>query len=612
MKEKNLDKSQTLRLRGKYGRYLEKFFRIDSLKKGWIFSIAILIFAFTIGIGYFFFGVIHDSRQQAIDGFNRLSEVSAENVSQRLGSSQEAAQMAAYSNSTQRYLLAEQPSVVINSTAAVNDMLNMISTYGNGFTDIFLFSDSGRKVSINNRLTDLVHHAFSVSGQESVHFTQSFYSPSVYYKGEKYVLYFFPVYGIVDGYRYRYNPIYGAVIYKVSDLLESLVCENYEGGVSVILDGEKVVGSTRVLTPSEISMLRTEEPGSRILRIGGEQFLVSVSEQAETGWKLIYFAPVRSLNITYGGTGSGLLIIVFAAVLLSAVLVVGFLSLVRKDIDRMTADVRTVGISGGRVSMPNLLEIRPIADAFNLALDDRQASAKREQELVAAQYEARLAQNNAEMIAYRSQINPHFLFNTLESVRSLAHRYGAGPVEQLVGGMSYMCRYSLYSKMIVKLEDELGHLGAYFTVMDARFPGRYTIMEAIDPDVLLYPALSMMLQPIAENALLHAFNGRRSGIVMVQAFKKEETLHVRIADNGVGMDEDVLERVRWRIHHADGETAHIDGVSDHGPEYKISIGLPNIYRRLRLAFGEKADLSVRSKKGYYTAVEITLPLKPVS
>ena len=344
-----------------------------------------------------------------------------------------------------------------------------------------------------------------------------------------------------------------------------------------------------------------------MVEIDGKQFLAGISIQKDTGWKSVYFAPVGSIQITYGSVGSRLLLLIAVAVVLAAVLVLGILSMVRKDIGQLTGDIRAAGAGGGRVREPELLEIQPIARAFNLALDDLQASARREQEAAAAQYEAQLAQSHAEMLAYRSQINPHFLFNTLESVRSLAHRYGAVPVEQLVGGMSYMCRYSLYSPMIVKLEDELGHLGAYFSVMEVRFPGRYRIMEAIDPDTMLWPALSMMLQPIAENALLHAFTGRRSGIILVQSFIKEKRLHIRIADNGIGMDEETLEKVRGKIERAKQETAHIDGISDHGPEYKISIGLPNINRRLGLAFGKEAGLSIRSKKGYYTVVEIVIP-----
>lgn len=583
------------------------FFHIRSLKKGWLLSMMLLLVTLTIVLVYLLFGVLRESRRQAVESFSQLSEVSAKNLDALLSESQEAAQMAGYSTAIQKYLLSDTPGVVISASSAANDLLNAISVYGNGFTEIMLFSERGRKITINNLYTDLVQKAFESSGDGDVHFKSAFYSQELYYKGENYIVYFFPVYGIIDGYRYRYNPIYGAVVYRMNDLLANLIAENYKGGTSAFLDGKRIVGSSRTLTPEEVKVFREQEPGFRMVEIDGKQFWAGISIQKDTGWKSVYFAPVDSIQITYGSVGSRLLLLIAVAVVLAAALVLGILSMVRKDIGQLTGDIRAAGAGGGRVREPELLEIQPIARAFNLALDDLQASARREQEAAAAQYEAQLAQSHAEMLAYRSQINPHFLFNTLESVRSLAHRYGAGPVEQLVGGMSYMCRYSLYSRMIVKLEDELGHLGAYFSVMEVRFPGRYRIMEAIDPDTMLWPALSMMLQPIAENALLHAFTGRRSGIILVQSFVKEKRLHIRIADNGIGMDEETLEKVCEKISRAELETAHIDGISDHGPEYKISIGLPNINRRLKLAFGKEAGLSIRSKKGYYTAVEIVIP-----
>lgn len=582
-------------------------FHIRSLKKGWLLSMTILFVTLTIVLVYLLFGVLWESRRRAVESFSRLSEVSAENLDALLSESQEAARMAGYSTAIQKYLLSDTPGVVISSSSAANDLLNAVRVYGDGFTEIMLFSERGRKIAINNLYTDLVQKAFESSGDEDVHFKSAFYSQELYYKGENYIVYFFPVHGIIDGYRYRYNPIYGAIVYQMDDLLANLIAENYEGGMSAFLDGKRIVGSSRTLTPEEVKVFREQEPGFRMVEIDGKQFWAGISIQKDTGWKSVYFAPVDSMHITYGNVGSRLLLLIAVAVVLTAVLVLGILSMVRKDIGQLTGDIRAAGVGGGRVREPELLEIQPIARAFNLALDDLQASARREQGAAAAQYEAQLAQSHAEMLAYRSQINPHFLFNTLESVRSLAHRYGAGPVEQLVGGMSYMCRYSLYSRMIVKLEDELGHLGAYFSVMEVRFPGRYRIMEAIDPDTMLWPALSMMLQPIAENALLHAFTGRRSGIILVQSFVKEKRLHIRIADNGIGMDEETLEKVREKISRAELETAHTDGVSDHGPEYKISIGLPNINRRLKLAFGKEAGLSIRSKKGYYTAVEIVIP-----
>ena len=211
--------------------------------------------------------------------------------------------------------------------------------------------------------------------------------------------------------------------------------------------------------------------------------------------------------------------------------------------------------------------------------------------------------NKAELALYKAQINPHFLFNTLESARSLAHHYHAQPVEQLIGGMSRMFRYSIYAPPAVPLEDELGQLGGYFSVMDIRFPGCFKVLEDIEPETLSWPVLPMLLQPLAENVLTHAFPNRR-GNLLVQSFIQNGRLHVRIADNGMGIARERLDQIIWTMKHTDGETA-----SEH-PEGNVqggTIGLPNIYRRLKLTFGDHAHLLLRSKEGYYTVVELVIP-----
>jgi two-component system sensor histidine kinase YesM len=303
--------------------------------------------------------------------------------------------------------------------------------------------------------------------------------------------------------------------------------------------------------------------------------------------------------------------IIMLFILLVAILMLGILIAIRKDITHLTEDIRNLSIDGaeGAVQPSRIAELQPVSTVINQTMEELRQSIRREQKLTADSYEARLAQTRSEMLAYRSQINPHFLFNTMESIRSMAHHYHAPLIEQVVGGMSQMFRYALYSPMIVPLEEELGHLGSYFSVMCARFPGRYRILEKIDPDTLSVPILSMILQPLAENALLHAFNGRKSGILLIQSFTRDGRLIVRIADNGIGIPEELLETIIDKMKTSTGETAHVNGHSDHGKDYKSSIGLPNIYRRLKLTFGDQAEMLLRSKEYYYTVVELQIPIE---
>lgn len=585
-----------------------RLFRITSLQSGLMRSMGILLMTLVLVFGYFAFGILPQAQNQAKANFSRYATVSCNQLEALLSSSQESAQIAAYSNVTQKFLLSDIPSVVIESKTAVMDMFSYISTYGYGFQDIVFFSDRGRKLSITNQYIDLAEEAIKISGiEDDRHFREAVYSPIMYYKEDKYLVYLFPVYGIIDGHRYDYNPILGAVIYQMEDLLDEIIGVQYENSAAIFMNESNILYSSRTLTKEEIISLKQTKSDEQQMQTSESKYLLESLELSVPDWRLVLLTPTNSLFSGMTEARYLLLWIMLAAMVLAGLVIVGILWSVRRSIMRMTAEIRLAGSDGIRVSPPQITELTPISEALNLAMEDLRQATVREQLYARDMYEAKLSQIRTEMLAYRSQINPHFLFNTLESVRSLAHRYGAQPVEQLVGGMSQMFRYSLYSPMMVQLEDELGHLGAYLSVMDARFPNRVRIMEDIDPETLSWPILSMVLQPLAENAIRHAFAGRRGGIILVQTFIHAKKLHVRIADNGVGIEQTALDSLLDKIHRYNGEAEKDRDADFKSQKSKISIGLPNIYHRLRLTFGEQADLLLRSREGYYTVVELVIP-----
>lgn len=585
-----------------------RLFRITSLQSGLMRSMGILLMTLVLVFGYFAFGILPQAQNQAKANFSRYATVSCNQLEALLSSSQESAQIAAYSNVTQKFLLSDIPSVVIESKTAVMDMFSYISTYEYGFQDIVFFSDRGRKLSITNQYIDLAEEAIKISGiEDDRHFREAVYSPIMYYKEDKYLVYLFPVYGIIDGHRYDYNPILGAVIYRMEDLLDEIIGVQYENSAAIFMNESNILYSSRTLTKEEIISLKQTKSDEQQMQTSESKYLLESLELSVPGWRLVLLTPTNSLFSGMTEARYLLLWIMLAAMVLAGLVIVGILWSVRRSIMRMTAEIRLAGSDGIRVSPPQITELNPISEALNLAMEDLRQATVREQLYARDMYEAKLSQIRTEMLAYRSQINPHFLFNTLESVRSLAHRYGAQPVEQLVGGMSQMFRYSLYSPMMVQLEDELGHLGAYLSVMDARFPNRVRVMEDIDPETLSWPILSMVLQPLAENAIRHAFAGRRGGIILVQTFIHAKKLHVRIADNGVGIEQTALDSLLDKIHRYNGEAEKDRDADFKSQKSKISIGLPNIYHRLRLTFGEQADLLLRSREGYYTVVELVIP-----
>lgn len=306
-----------------------------------------------------------------------------------------------------------------------------------------------------------------------------------------------------------------------------------------------------------------------------------------------------------------LLLIIFFLMLI-LILMVWILKGLHHDIYRLVSDIKRAENTEKRVHTPYIQELGPISEVLNKTFESLRAAHQREQSLMADKHEAVLAQTQAEMLAYRSQITPHFLFNTLESMRSLAHHYKAAPIEGLIGGMSQMFRYSLEAAQLVPLQAEIGHLDSYLSVMEVRFPGRYRIQKDLSKETLSAYLPSMSLQPLVENMIKHGFRGRVGGAILIQSFLEESGFVVRIADNGVGMSEKRLAEVRQGLYERSesvGEIpAGLKGLVGKRSE-DVNIGLANISRRLRLNFGEEARLEIRSKEEYYTVVELHVPFR---
>ena len=162
--------------------------RVHSLRRALMVSWILLCCAMIAVLLYYIFGVVHVTRKQAEESFHRITTASQERIEHILSSSLESAQMASYSSAVQKYLLSETPGIVIDSRSSVSDIMTYISTFGDGFQDIELLSDRGRKVSITNSYTDLVEMALEVSGIEDRHsFKKPFFTSDLYYKGEKYI-----------------------------------------------------------------------------------------------------------------------------------------------------------------------------------------------------------------------------------------------------------------------------------------------------------------------------------------------------------------------------------------------------------------------------------------
>jgi len=213
-----------------------------------------------------------------------------------------------------------------------------------------------------------------------------------------------------------------------------------------------------------------------------------------------------------------------------------------------------------------------------------------------------LNRRQAQYQALQNQINPHFLYNTLESIRSEALLSGLQSVAEMCESLATFFRYTISNQEnLVTLDEEIQNVKAYFYIQQYRFGSRLHLQ--VDYEESDYPSLlkcklpKLTLQPIVENAIIHGIEQKLGdGTVTIRMILTGRMLLIKISDDGVGMSEDILRRINQRI---------ANGMLNNTGKGGLAIG--NVDARIKLLFGSAYGIAVFSTQGIGTDVEITLP-----
>lgn len=218
-----------------------------------------------------------------------------------------------------------------------------------------------------------------------------------------------------------------------------------------------------------------------------------------------------------------------------------------------------------------------------------------------------LNRRQAQYLALQNQINPHFLYNTLESIRGEALIAGLDGVADMTEALAKFFRYTITKvENLVSVEEELDNCETYFLIQKYRFGDRLRLHIEYDPDeweeIMNCRIPKLTLQPILENSIIHGTELKiGEGNIRLHFEKTESRLVIRISDDGVGMDGDTLARLNSRL--CKGPEAFAGEESEsHG-----GIALSNVNNRIHLIFGDEYGLHVYSVPGSGTDVEISIP-----
>lgn len=219
-------------------------------------------------------------------------------------------------------------------------------------------------------------------------------------------------------------------------------------------------------------------------------------------------------------------------------------------------------------------------------------------------YREQLTRKEAELKALQSQINPHFLFNTLESINWMAQLNNVPEISDTVTNLSSLMEASIgRDDRLITLAEEFTYTDKYISLLKSRFGDRMELLKNVSEEVLGIRIPRLLIQPLVENAVFHGIEkSRGKGIITLNASLQGDRLIIEVVDNGTGMQPEELEELNERLS-MDNDTYF----KTLGGKKNRSIGIENVNRRIKLFYGEDYGLKIESEAGSHTKVVVTVP-----
>lgn len=330
--------------------------------------------------------------------------------------------------------------------------------------------------------------------------------------------------------------------------------------------------------------------GSYVDESDGEQRIITIQTVKPAGWKIVGVAYADEFLTTKKELSGFLYGFLLAAVGVILVINLYVSDKISQPIRRLERSVKMVeqGDFGTTVYVSGAYEVEQLSKRFNLML-------RRIRELMDQIIQEQEAKRKSELDVLQSQINPHFLYNTLNSVTRMAELGKTDEVVTTITSLSRFFRISLSKgKHIIPVQDELEHVRHYLIIQTIRFKNKFRYEIVADPETLGLQTLKLILQPLVENAIHHGIEkSAEEGFIGVYARIREDRLEFVIKDNGIGMTKETLDKLM---------SGSLRSESGSG------VGVINVQERIKLYYGKSYGLHYESEPEEGTTVTIHLPI----
>ncbi len=340
-----------------------------------------------------------------------------------------------------------------------------------------------------------------------------------------------------------------------------------------------------------LSRRKKHRDGYEMIDLLGQSFLLVESESSTSGIRLYSLTPLSYIDSQIGELQKSILISGIWVWLLTVLLIYMLLRLLTIPLRMLSTQMQKTGEGDfhARINAEGSMEIRRLSENFNSMVSHID-------QLIKRTYVAELSEKDARLAALEAQLNPHFLYNTLQAISTEALVNDQPQIHRMITSLASNLRYTIKSDTLVPLKREMSYVNDYIFLQKIRMDDALEFHSDIDPatEDCLIPKIS--IQTLVENSIIHGKSGNADTIqIEVTSQYNDNTVTIIVQDNGCGIAPEQLEKL-----YTDFDLQKNTGKNG-------GIGLANLHSRIGLLYDKPASMEIHSRKGEYTQIILTLP-----
>ena len=369
-----------------------------------------------------------------------------------------------------------------------------------------------------------------------------------------------------------------------------------QGGHVVIYDKNyDTVYQSADLEEGELNIFKNVVFGTQNISLKGHDYFLSINTIDNTTWRLAVVS-----NIDYIANTTSMLLII--DLIISVIFFLITLWSIRTVSNQVTEPIYRLRLAMEEVSQKGYIDAREVKVEGTYEVEDLTRNyndmIKRISSLMDQVVLEQNLKRKSELSVLQNQINPHFLYNTLDSIIYEINNNENETAQNMIIALSKLFRISLSKgKSIIPIRDEVEHVRNYLLIQKMRYREKFQYSINVTEDIMDYKVTKLILQPIVENAIVHGIkNNPDGGKIDIEGYKDDGFIIFTITDDGFGILESKIKQIYDSFH----KVVETDGV-----------GVNNVFQRIRLYYGEKADIKIESELDCGTKVFIYLPIDKV-